>query len=168
MKIQLKRATLDDADAMGRIGALGWQAAYRGIVPDDVLDNITPDARAQRFRQAYQAFPEAMYWLVLSDGVEAGLINAHPCMDDDARDCGEIGAIYFLPEYCRQGLGSAAMAHALQALREMGFSQAVLWVLEQNSRARRFYEKQGFAADGAARTLHIGRDLAEVRYRRSI
>ena len=60
------------------------------------------------------------------------------------------------------------MAHALQALREMGFSQAVLWVLEQNSRARRFYEKQGFAADGAARTLHIGRDLAEVRYRRSI
>ncbi len=168
MEVSFRRATLDDADAMGRIGALSWQTAYRGIVPDDVLDNITPDARAQRFRQGYQAYPQAKYWLVLADGVEAGMIIAHPCRDDDARDCGEIGAIYFLPENWRQGLGSAAMAHALQALREMGFGQVVLWVLEQNSRARRFYEKQGFTPDGAAKTLHIGRDLVEVRYRRSL
>lgn len=46
-------------------------------------------------------------------------------------------------------------------------TEATLWVLEANARARRFYERKGWAVDGAAREEEVGgRRVTEVRYRR--
>jgi ribosomal protein S18 acetylase RimI-like enzyme len=58
------------------------------------------------------------------------------------------------------------MAQALASLREEGFQEAVLWVLERNTRARQFYEAGGWGQEGEARTQwHGGIALREVRYR---
>ena len=46
------------------------------------------------------------------------------------------------------------------------FSEAILWVLQDNPRARRFYERHGWTLDGASkRSRHLGVDVDEVRYR---
>jgi RimJ/RimL family protein N-acetyltransferase len=58
------------------------------------------------------------------------------------------------------------MAAALGALRASGFATASLWVLEDNPRARRFYEREGWRHDGAKREEEfLGVPISEVRYR---
>jgi hypothetical protein len=57
----------------------------------------------------------------------------------------------------------------LDGLAEAGFGQVILWVLDSNARARRFYEAGGWLADGAAkRDDSFGVPMNEVRYRRSL
>jgi len=85
----------------------------------------------------------------------------------DSRDepgKGELFAIYVVPEAWGSGAGSALMASALEALRS--YSSATLWVLEDNPRARRFYEREGWSLDGGRRDEEfLGVTVAEVRYR---
>ena len=56
-----------------------------------------------------------------------------------------------LPEAWGSGAGSALMAPGIEALRASGYRDAILWVLEDNPRARRFYEREGWALDGGAK-----------------
>ena len=61
------------------------------------------------------------------------------------------------------------MAKAEQLLKDAGFTEAFLWVLEGNARGRRFYEAAGWDADGQTKTAAIGgRELVEVRYRKQL
>ena len=65
--------------------------------------------------------------------------------------------------------GKALMDSALDVLRQAGFSEATLWVLATNERARRFYEVGGRAPDGAAKQDDSrGFPITELRYRRQL
>lgn len=84
----------------------------------------------------------------------------------DATGEGELYAIYALPEAWGSGAATALMAAALTALRTSGFATANLWVLEDNPRAQRFYEREGWSSDGGRREGEfLGVPITEVRYR---
>ena len=74
-----------------------------------------------------------------------------------------------LPESSGRGVGQALMAETLLRLDEDGFAEAVLWVLEDNPRTRRFYEFSGWQADGSVKDEEwLGTLVREVRYRISL
>jgi ribosomal protein S18 acetylase RimI-like enzyme len=77
-------------------------------------------------------------------------------------------AIYVVPAWWAAGAGRALMDTALAALRADGYLRAVLWVLADNTRARRFYQRAGFAPDGASTILTGLGGVLEVRYRRDL
>lgn len=166
MDLSIERAELSSAEDIGRIGALSWKAAYRGIVPDEVLDSITSEARAERYRRSYSSRPDSEYYLFRAQGEPAGF--AVICEDDGQPGVGQVGAFYFLSEYWGCGLARPAMEFCLARLKAMGYSRVILWVLEENARARRFYEKCGFVPDGAAEEIVISIPLDEIRYAISI
>jgi ribosomal protein S18 acetylase RimI-like enzyme len=88
--------------------------------------------------------------------------------DGEANDLklGEIYAIYLDSAHWGQGHGRALLSAAMEGLRCRGFDEAVLWVLETNERARRFYEKAGWKTDGQTKTEERGPVvLNDVRYR---
>ena len=58
---------------------------------------------------------------------------------------GEIISIYLLPDYLGKGCGKALMKSALSELKKQGYEKIFLWVLEENVRARYFYEQFGFS-----------------------
>ncbi|MFC7547215.1 GNAT family N-acetyltransferase [Plantactinospora sp. GCM10030261] len=79
---------------------------------------------------------------------------------------GELFAIYALPEVWGTGMGRALVAETLRTMDEAGYREAVLWVLDGNRRARRFYAVGGWVADGTTRTDDDrGFPMNEVRYR---
>ncbi len=101
-------------------------------------------------------------------GDEAGRVVAFGWVGEsrEVADEGELYAIYALPEAWGSGVGRVLMEAALASLREEGFLAAILWVLEDNPRARRFYEREGWRHDGGRREdEHLGARVAEVRYR---
>ena len=101
------------------------------------------------------------------DGRVVGFVGTLPSRDADAE--GELGEIYAVPEAMGRGVGHALMAAALAALRARGYADAILYVLDDNPRARAFYEREGWALDGAEKTDEfLGLQVRELRYRVSL
>jgi ribosomal protein S18 acetylase RimI-like enzyme len=80
-----------------------------------------------------------------------GFVTFGPSRDEDTVGMGEIYALYVDPGRYEGGTGRMLMAHARRRLKKQGFEAAVLWVLQGNERAANFYEREGWAADGAVR-----------------
>jgi ribosomal protein S18 acetylase RimI-like enzyme len=166
----VRPAVPEDAPALGRIHTAAWREAYKGMVSAAYLARLSPEKRGEGFRQAILKGGEDEIWCAERDGGLAGFVTFGPCRDDgqDAVRIGEIYAIYLDPVCWRQGLGTALCRRAEERLRERGFEQVVLWVLEQNSGSRAFYEAMGYALDGAIKELAYGEaTLTAIRYRKA-
>lgn len=143
MKIRPARA--EDAAAVGKIYCDSWKAAYRGIMPADYLV------------------------LESEEGAVFGLANIGASRDQERPDWGELRAIYLLPEYWRKGSGTALFRAAEEELRRRGYGRYFLWVLVENTRARRFYEKMGMRLSGPEQPFSIGgKEIWEWRYEREL
>jgi GNAT superfamily N-acetyltransferase len=168
-----RRAGTDDAAAIAIVHVRSWQGAYRGLLPQEYLDGLDPAGRVGWWRQALERtqWPAAGTLVAVSDGQVSGFAHVGPTRDDGDGDgrVGEVTAIYVLPEAWGTGLGRALMTAALGELATAGYESATLWVLESNARARRFYERAGWSADGSVKQDDIGgARVTEVRYRRPL
>lgn len=166
--IQIRYADVNDAKVMGEIHSASWKVTYKGIVPDSFLDRISAESRANYFLKALtERFEEDV--LIYVDDKAVGLMTIGKCRDEDQQDfCGEIWGIYLLPEYWDKGIGKHFITWGLQEMKARGYQKVTLWVLEDNIRARRFYEKIGFTHDGTVKEIFLGKKLNEVRYEKGI
>lgn len=162
----LRPAQPIDAFAVARVHVRSWQAAYRGLLSDDYLDGLRPEDRAAKYDFTH-ADPQRPHTLVAVDaGQILGFATTMPSPDAGTPRLGELAALYVDPEHWHCGVGLALITAARAHLAAAGFTQAVLWVLLGNSRAARFYEKDGWIADGVKRTQLIWDiELDESRYR---
>jgi GNAT superfamily N-acetyltransferase len=94
----------------------------------------------------------------------SGMLTA----DGLAGVAGELYALYVTPAWWSTGTGRALMGQVLTSLEAEGYMRVVLWVLADNARARRFYERAGFAADGGTNVLSGLGGVLEVRYTRDL
>jgi GNAT superfamily N-acetyltransferase len=153
---RIRPATPADADAIADVHVTSWRVAYRGAFPDSLLD--ADDFESSRHEQwrAWRFPPECAVLVVteahpdVGDRV-VGFASLGPERDPDAgapRDRGELYAIYLLPTSFGSGAGDVLLGAVEEALVHRGFGRAVLWVLRDNDRARRFYERWGWHLTG--------------------
>jgi GNAT superfamily N-acetyltransferase len=156
MAVELRQARRGDELAIADVHIRAWQEAYRGLIPDEYLDALDPHDRAARYTFE-AADPDAPTTLVaVQESEDAGEVilgfaTFSPSRDPDAPDHGEVVALYVDPDRYEGGVGRMLMAEARRRLWEAGFTEALLWVLDGNDRAARFYEGEGWTADGATR-----------------
>ena len=166
--IEVRRGGVEDAERLAWVHVRVWQQAYAGLLPARYLDDMmrTLPRRTERWRHLLAENPP---WVACLDGREPiGFAGSLPSRDEDARpgETGELGTIYVLQEHWSTGVGRRLMRAAMTSLREEGYREATLWVLEGNQRARRFYESGGWQLDGARKADEVrGLTLREVRYR---
>ena len=161
MNIEVRTATADDAPAVAEAHIRGWAVGYRGVVADEILDDAGfHEARRTGWtRRLTDGVPEGAgdpdnRILVGSlDGAVVGFAHCGLSRNDDGDwSLGEVYAFYLHPDAWGSGVAAAMMAESLAELRGRGFPKANLWVLRDNPRARRFYEKAGWSATGAETT----------------
>jgi ribosomal protein S18 acetylase RimI-like enzyme len=167
----IREAGIADAAGIARVHVVTWQHAYRGQMPDDYLDGLSVEQRAQNWIALLSnVYPKAHTLVALDGDLVVGFcsVGASPNEDADEQN-GEVFAIYVDPQAMGKGIGSALMTEAVAKLREEGFTHATLWVLASNAPSIRFYEHQGWAADGATKIDAIGAfPLHELRYARKL
>lgn len=164
--LQLRRATSAHASAIAAVHVASWQRAYRGLLPAAFLDGLDVEERASRYHFDGPEDPEI--WIAVDDAV-VGFIGVGACRDEDAKGLGEIQALYVAPDRWRSGVGTMLRNRGESVLVEMGFLEASLWVLEENERARRFYEAAEWRPEERSNTLSLaGVDVTEVRYRKAL
>jgi GNAT superfamily N-acetyltransferase len=170
MRFDVRDATLADAAAISAVEVASWNAAYRGLLPDSYLDRVSESEGTLRWRRAISLAEERRRpILVAADagGILAGYAVAGADPDDGAM--GLLFLLYTAPAAWGTGAGSLLMEAALQRLRDMRFSEARLWVLEANARARAFYHREGWRPDGATSTSTFdGIAFPALRYTRTL
>lgn len=140
--MRVRRAVVDDAEAIERIRTDTWRDAYRGLMPDSLLAGLDYDAT--RRRVVMSALPPEQFVLVAEDdGAVVGFCIGGPSRPPDDWFRGEVYAIYVLPEHHGRGLGRAMLHAAAQELNDRGFLSMIIWVLRENAPSRRFYERMG-------------------------
>jgi ribosomal protein S18 acetylase RimI-like enzyme len=167
MALTIRCAQLGDAERIGAIQVRAWQAAYRGVMPDAYLDELDADDRAAYWRRQVSAFMPGRRLEVIVDDWVVGFAAAGPENDGRAAGIGELYAINVDPQMWGRGFGRALLRHMTAELAGLGYQQAVLWVVPQNDRARRFYESEGWRNDHLRRDDEVfGVVVPEMRYRR--
>lgn len=154
-EILVRYAVPEDCGALGEIMAVSFRSAFGGFISRETLDRC---AVAENCAGLLASLPKEMTTVAgCVDGKLMGLLvcSEHP----DGR--AEIEAIHSLPESWGTGLGAAMLDFALKG------RAAGLWAFEKNARARRFYEKHGFAFTGERRISEFD-GAVEVRYERML
>jgi ribosomal protein S18 acetylase RimI-like enzyme len=161
----IRRATLDDAAAVGRIHVESWNVAYRGIMPDDVIARTDLAYRTEFWKERI-GDPDWPVFLIEEHGEAVAFCQMIPSRDedDDATRVGHITSLHVLPHLRGQGHGRALVDRVIAEFKRRRFREVTLWVLEGNKPARRFYERYGFRRDRGTRT-YPKTDVPEVRYR---
>jgi GNAT superfamily N-acetyltransferase len=124
------------------------------VLPDEYLDRLSVDEREAMWLGVF-ADPDRRNGAFVAEegGRVVGFASFCPSRDEDAAEgTGEVPAIYVEPSAMGKGVGRELLEEATAELRLAGFTRATLWVLEANERARRFYENEGWAWDGAVST----------------
>jgi ribosomal protein S18 acetylase RimI-like enzyme len=141
--IDLRRASADDAEAIARLHAASWRAAYRGFYRDAYLDGNIVEERTEVWRQRLLSPSENQFVLLAAaaDGL-LGFVCAYG--NDDERWGTLVDNLHVLPDHQGRGLGRRLLA-ASAACSSERYPDALLhlWVLEGNAKARRFYERLG-------------------------
>lgn len=148
--ISIREARAEDMEALGRIMAVSFRSAFSEFISRETLDACAVEENCAQLLQGLFAEGKMHFLAGELDGKLCGeLVWAG----------NEILAIHSLPESWGSGLGAAMLGEALKQME----GSAYLWAFKENKRARRFYEKHGFAFTGEERTSEFD-GAVEVNY----
>ena len=160
-----------DAKAIAEIHVTTWQAAYAGVIPDDVLKEMTYEKRLAYWKEAIE-YSDPQLLVALDADKVIGFVGFDRSRDAGTpSSMGEIWAMYVTPSHWRKGVGLLLWDGARDGLKEEGCTQVSLWSLVANERALQFYEQAaGFKRDMTSlRTSPFGKvKLEEIRLKRLV
>jgi putative acetyltransferase len=152
-----------DINRVAEIHTFGRRTALRGILPDDQLFNkINVTERTEYFQKDIQNTLHESY--VYDDGVIRGFLTIRPNQCEDYGKHLEILRIYTDPAMKGEGIGSKLLDFAWQKAIQKGCDGICLWVVEENTAARNFYERRGYTFEGSKKERH---GATQVRYCKS-
>lgn len=154
-----------DAEAIARVHVAAWRETYRGLISTAYLDSMSEAALARRWAAALLRPHRGE--LVLAAASRSGVVgycSAGPSRLGGETDA-EVATLYLLRAAQGAGLGRALLESAARALAAEGFSSLMISVLQENRRARAFYEHMGGLADPPRPEPGPGGVLNEVAYR---
>lgn len=158
----VRHPTEDDIADLARIHVEAWRDAYTGLLPDQTIEGMTVDVRAEMWRRIVSSDRQRS-WLAEDDSGVIGLASVGPAREPEG--WGQLYNIYVVGRAWGTGAGSALWEAAQVGLTEMGFGDRQLYVLDTNERARRFYGYKGWVHDGTVlMDDSFGEPIREVRY----
>nr|WBO81322.1 GNAT family N-acetyltransferase [Streptomyces sp. SBE_14.2] len=169
--VRVREMVYDDCDRVAEIRVTGWRTAYAGLVPRSYLDSLDIEEDAARHRARFtSADGSAVNLIAEHDGKPVGWSCHGPYRDGDTRTAdAELYAIYVDPAHWGRGAGQALLAESLHRCTAASHPRMLLWVLQHNTPARRFYERSGFRPDGTEEPFEVdGVPVPEVRYARRL
>jgi GNAT superfamily N-acetyltransferase len=157
----VRRATVEDTEAMARVHVQSWRETYRGVMADGVLDDPELLPGRERFWRAALSDPR---WarnrtsVAVVDGTVVGIAMAGPARGEKAAQDVELYVLYLLADHHGSGAGTALLRDVTEPEEVV-----LLWVADPNPRAQAFYRKHGFEPDGATKTEDDVREIQLVR-----
>ena len=143
MKYNIRRRERKDCKDIEHVVTKSWNETYKGIVPDEFLDNLykTEEMRVKNTFDSFNDNDNHQFVLEVNDKV-VGFINVGKADNIEYYNCGEIYALYILNEYKGNGFGKKLVEMGINEIRKMGFDKMIIGCLEDNP-SNEFYKHIG-------------------------
>lgn len=163
--MKIRPAIYEDAAGIARVHVDTWRTTYAGIVPADFLATLSYEQKTKKWQQILGN--SSTNWINLVAETDKGEVVGFTCggqeRDGDEEYLGELGGIYLLKAYQRQGIGCCLVAEIVKYLLKTGYPSMLIWSLAQNP-SRFFYEALG-GQKVRQKNINIGgSDLVEWGY----
>lgn len=165
MNITIKKANINDIQTLAEIHSVSLITALGGLFPEEtVLEFFGLQRRLIGFAKEMKKGSPFNY-LVYDDNEPIGVLTYGPSryIEVDVTAI-ELWRVYFLPGYWGKGAAKPAVDLILSEIKTRGYNRVILWAMEENLRARRFYEKYGFLRTDETLDAKLGRPIRDVMY----
>lgn len=161
--LELRKAVLGDEKTLAFIQVQSWRSAFRDILSSEDLARYTDLEKTQEMYRHVLSHEPVRIWMLSIDGQPHAIAAWGDNRDGFDSDIAELICIHSLPGNWRKGYGSCLMRQVLTDIQQAGYTGVVLWVFEQNSRARQFYERHGFSS---TEQIRVNFNATERLYRK--
>ena len=144
MNVTIRKARLGDEKILAYIQTESWKSAFVDIVSADDMIRYTDIAKAEAMYENVLKSTYAEMSILEIDGKPHCIAAWSKARNPQFSDNAEIICIHSLCDNWGKGYGSIMMNHILNEIKNSGYNSVLLWVFENNTRARSFYEKHGF------------------------
>ena len=127
-----------DIEQVAKIITEDWKISYKGIIDDEYLKNLDYKDKEKSIREKYQKQKS----IVLEEGYIKGYSRFGENRDEE-KELGELYALYVKADERGKKIGERLLKKTADILSKRGYKEMVIWCLEKNKNARKFYEKMG-------------------------
>jgi GNAT superfamily N-acetyltransferase len=152
VEVELRPGRVEDAPGLARVSVDSWRAAYRGLVAQPYVDTLSYGDRERWWTERLVDAAVEPWVLVVEGQVEGFVTLMEALPEDGGPPVGEVEGIYLHPSLWGQGLGRRLMELAEDRLGRLGHAEAILWVIDGNRRAERFYLAAGWVPEDRFRS----------------
>jgi len=142
----IREATISDALGIAKVHIDSWRTTYKGIVSDEYLNELSYSQKEKAWINIINDAQKDIKYIFVIENDENNIIGFTSCgieREGHTKFKGEIYAIYITKEYQNKGIGKLLFNRAVEKLNEINFSSILIWALEENNQACRFYEVIG-------------------------
>jgi GNAT superfamily N-acetyltransferase len=162
---RIRRGTPDDAPAIASVRVDTWRSAYRGLLPDALLDGLDTTTITASWRRGLETIdPTRVAYVAEVDHEVIGFASGGRARHANRAYPGEVYALYVRDAHQGKGIGRALLRASTEELAARGLTPIVIWTLFANPASRRFYESLGGTVIGEKREPFDGYELHEVAY----
>jgi ribosomal protein S18 acetylase RimI-like enzyme len=140
----IRPSTVEDDVGIRKVQVATWKSTYRGMIPDEILDQMTVENPPKRSKQPDPKLVASRRAFVAVNGNEEiiGFSAGGASRTNDHDFLSELWAIYVLQSHQGQGIGKA-LFEAIRNALSTSHAKMIIWVLQENHSAHRFYERLG-------------------------
>ncbi len=165
--VKFREMSYEDLSDVANINVLAWKYAYKDILSPHFLENISLKEKVRNWQNGFEKYSDLIRLVMILDdkviGYAIGAQNRH--LDLVPNSESELYAIYLNPHFIDRGHGRELFKHFSKVIKDNSFKSMCVWVLEQNMKARGFYEKMGGILTPISKEIEIDKNkLNEVCY----
>lgn len=162
MNYIIRLAVENDCKELSKLKKLVWETTYRGIYPDEKLDNYDYEKNEETFRKIINNNDIELY-VIESNGNIIGYMDygkpSTPFRDYKQ----EIGLLYLLKDYQKKGIGKKLFLLAYSKMKNKGYNNFFVSCNKYNLQAQKFYESMG------GKIVHVDEDaidksISKIKY----
>ena len=144
----IRKVTSGDERILAYVQTESWKAAFKDLIPEDVLIRTTDLNKATAMYQKLLELGKGNGYILEIDGKPHCIAWWDASREKDMAGFAELICIHSLKDNWHKGYGKMMMKQILDDIKSSGYSKVMLWVFDNNLRAIKFYEAHGFAASG--------------------
>ena len=156
----IRYACHEDVSRIAELLVFGKRTAYRSIFNNDTFS--FKELQVLKVIKEYQRDSSLLTsTLLYDDGIVKGMVGKRASAESPQEI--ELCDFYVEPVFQGMGIGRRLMEHFIEDARVENKKRIFLWVIKNNLSARKFYEMNGFAADGQEKLID-GTQVIDKKY----
>lgn len=161
--MQIRRADSEDAAGIAKVHVDSWRTTYKGIIPEDFLNNLSYEQRTELWKNNIAREDNHIVVAVNNEGKIIGFADAWKRESNTAEHSSDLTSIYLLEENQRKGIGRKLLHELFLHFKRIGIETVFVEVLEGN-KTQYFYEYYGAKLVEKKQIKLAGKTLNELIY----